>query len=112
MSSITWRSQVEAATTEGEANNVGGWRHGRVVSLCSECLITIQSIRGRERCEAEVQDFYQAIVGHHDVRWLQIAVDDADRMGFRQHAGRLNRVGQRVFEAEGSYVGLANTNTF
>ena len=52
----------------------------------------------RQRREAEVQNLDLALVGHHDVAGLEIAMDDAGAVGCRERIRDLNRVTQRVLE--------------
>jgi hypothetical protein len=50
--------------------------------------------------EAEVEHFYQAITRDHDVRGLQIAVNDAGGMCFRQRIGDLDGTFQCFIEPQ------------
>ena len=61
--------------------------------------VSFPRLQPRQLRHAEVEDLDPA-VGHHDVGRLQVPVDDASFVRGGQRVCRLNRVVQRIFQAE------------
>ncbi len=76
---------------------------GQRLAACGLRVIVLGPI-GQHLREAEVQDLGLAGGRHHDVRGLDVAVDDAGRVGDGQGVGDLDGDGQRRKGDEGTAV--------
>ena len=79
-----------------EDGALGGLRDSRPAS--SRVAVEALERRRHQLREAEIEHFDDARVGDHHVARLEIAVDDAGRVGGGQRIGDLDGVGNRRFQ--------------
>ncbi len=78
-------------------------RGGRIALVGGAGGVELGLIESEAASEAEVENLDEAAVGEHDVGRLEVAMEDAERVGGRETVGDLNAGGEDELEAGRSF---------